>query len=355
MKKIYKYGFWILLITTFTLFNFWHITKTGCEKDTAKCKEINEKRISSLFLSNTILKRQIEIVDGKNIITNKQTNNLLKDTTIVILLSDFKCGKCQEKELKRLNKLQERKDLKNIKIIGITTKAKKNQVAVQRKILKLNFPIYWVDDETFFNKLAFADEFPQILFVADGIVISAFKPITMDDEFSENYYKNMKGDEFGLLDESGVNYNLTFVCEKLNSDEKIQNIIESFECEVYPYFNGSNSEYIEQCLSFSINDLFEDVIDMKTLIQNNYMNTNLFGKLIFLPSGEVKVSNNSKIIGNIYEQDILDILLQNKKWENDWKILRKNYEPCNNCIYQNICPPVSDYELVLNKYDFCSN
>ena len=191
MKKIYKYGFWILLIVTVTFVNFWNITKKGCAKDNIKCKEINEKRISSLFLSTTILKRQIETVSGKNVITNKETEGILKDTTLVILLSDFKCGKCQEKELQRLNILQKRKDLRNITIIGITTRAKKNQVSIQRKILKLDFPIYWVDDETFFNKLAFADEFPQILLVADGIVLSAFKPITMDDEFSENYYKHL--------------------------------------------------------------------------------------------------------------------------------------------------------------------
>lgn len=191
MKKTYKYGFWLFLVIALTFFNFWQTTKKGCENDNIKCKEINEKRISSLFLSNTILKRQFTAVTGKNIITNKETEGIIKDTTLVILLSDFKCGKCQEKELKRLNLLKERKDLGNINITGITTKAKKNQVAIQRKILKLNFPIYWVDDETFFNKLAFAEVFPQILLVADGIIISAFKPITMDDEFSENYYKNL--------------------------------------------------------------------------------------------------------------------------------------------------------------------
>ncbi len=191
MNKIYKYGFWLFLLFTMTFFNIWHITKTRCEKDNKMSKEINEKRISSLFLSNYVGKRQIEFIIGKNIITNKQSNNVLKDTTLVILLSDFKCGKCQENELKRLNTLNNREDFESISIVGITTNEKKNQVAIQRKILNLNFPIYSVDDETFFNKLAFTEEFPQILLVAEGIVLSAFKPITMDDEFSENYYKHL--------------------------------------------------------------------------------------------------------------------------------------------------------------------
>ena len=187
-KVFFVIGGIILILASL---NLWHTTKTSYKEDIRKCKDINEKRISSLLISTTILKRQITTVSGKNVITNKKTEGILKDTTIVILLSDFKCGKCQEKELQRLNKLQKRKDLKKIKIIGITTKAKKTQVAIQRKILKLDFPIYWVDDETFFNKLVFADEFPQIILVANGIVISAFKPITKDDEFSEKYYSHL--------------------------------------------------------------------------------------------------------------------------------------------------------------------
>jgi len=53
------------------------------------------------------------------------------------------------------------------------------------------FPIYIVDNDLFENKLVFSKDFPQILYVVNGIIISAFKPIPLEDEFSDIYYKHL--------------------------------------------------------------------------------------------------------------------------------------------------------------------
>lgn len=189
MIKIYKYGFWILLIIVVTLFNIWNISKNGCEKDTAKCKEINEKRVSSLMASGVKDNRTINSFSGKNIITSKPNKKIIKTKTLAILLSDFKCDKCQEKELKRLNGLKEKLSKSNIEIIGITTLSKKIQVAIQKKILKLNFPIFWVDDEIF-REISIAEEYPQIIYVKNNIIQTGFIPVPLDDRFSEIYYEH---------------------------------------------------------------------------------------------------------------------------------------------------------------------
>jgi len=109
---------------------------------------------------------------------------------LVILLSDFKCGKCQEKELRRLDSLTSILAPYGVHILGLTTKYKKGFTARQKKNAKIKLPIYWINDDTF-NNLSFSSEYPQILYIVDSIIISAFKPITMDDEFSENYYKHL--------------------------------------------------------------------------------------------------------------------------------------------------------------------
>ncbi|MCB0745938.1 MAG: hypothetical protein KDC52_11715 [Ignavibacteriae bacterium] len=189
MTKTYKYGFWILLISTFTFYNFWRITKTSCGKENILCKEINKKRISSLMKSNIISRGKIKSIKGKNIVTNELNECLLKDATLIILLSEFKCNECQEKELKRLNILNETIKSDGLNIIGITTISKMSQVIVQRKILKLDFPIYWVDDITF-SKISVSNEYPQIIYVKDNIIQSAFIPVPLDDGFSEIYYEH---------------------------------------------------------------------------------------------------------------------------------------------------------------------
>ena len=39
-----------------------------------------------------------------------------------------------------------------------------------------------------------------------------------------------------------------------------------------------------------------------------------------------------------------------KSW---WK-LRTNIKPCNNCLYNLLCPPISNYEYVIGKYNLCN-
>lgn len=189
--RLYKFGFWALLLLALSLFNLWRITKTGYEKDFENFKEINEKRVSSLMISNTIIKRKISPISGQNIITKEMCYNLLRDTSLVILLSTFKCNECQEKELVRLNSFRKIMGSKGVNVIGITIKSEVDAVIRQRKITKIDFPIYWIDDDSFYNNIAFHKEFPQILLITDNIIVSGFIPVPLDSSFSENYFNKI--------------------------------------------------------------------------------------------------------------------------------------------------------------------
>lgn len=190
MLKSQKIVFGILLILCFTLFNVWRVVKTSYEKDISSCKDLNDKRIFSLFVSNTNINRLRNTFGGINIETNEINKSLLSDPTIAILLSEFQCNKCQEKELKRLNELKNKLDDKGIKTIGITTLSKKNQVTIQKKMLKLNFSIYWVDDNTF-KEISISNDFPQVIYLKENIIQTAFVPVPLDDEFSIIYYEHL--------------------------------------------------------------------------------------------------------------------------------------------------------------------
>jgi len=191
MKILYKYGFWLFIIIIITLINIWRITNTNYQIKEELFIKINEQRIASLITSNSISNRKLIQISGENIISNKLTENLLHDSTLAILLYDFLCDKCQENELKRLDSLRVLLSPKGINIIGITTNEKKGITIRQRKIAGINFPIYWVNDEVFYKSLSFNSKYPQIIFVVNNIIISAFNPIPKDDEFSRKYYKSI--------------------------------------------------------------------------------------------------------------------------------------------------------------------
>ncbi len=37
-----------------------------------------------------------------------------------------------------------------------------------------------------------------------------------------------------------------------------------------------------------------------------------------------------------------------------WLRARKNAIPCKNCVYNSICPPVSNYEYVIGRNNLCT-
>ena len=192
MSNLYKYGFWLVLLAIFTLFNVYRITKENFNKEKDVLIRLNEKRVEDLITSCIVRNRKIKAqINGKNILTKEISKNLLKDKSIVILLSDFECSKCQEMELKRLDSLKNILNPYGIFVVGITIKSKKDITIRQRKIANIKLPIYWVDNKTFFNKLSFSDKFPQILYIADSIIVSAFIPLAQDNEFSNKYYKKL--------------------------------------------------------------------------------------------------------------------------------------------------------------------
>lgn len=125
MIKLYKYGFWVLILSIFTLFNFYRISKSNLNNKIEILKSKNKKRLVSLFTSCNISNRKIDPIRAVNIISQQISDNLLYDSTLVIFLSDFKCSKCQVKELKRLDSLTSFLSHYGVHILGITTKHKR--------------------------------------------------------------------------------------------------------------------------------------------------------------------------------------------------------------------------------------
>lgn len=187
MNNIYKYGFWILILVSFSLFNLYRIRVDDLERSTKLVKELYEKRVNSLVATNIILDRKIkEIVD---INSQKLLNE--DSTYLVILLSDFDCAKCQERELIKLDSLQSQLEIYNIKIMAITTQEKLNKSLIFKKQFDLTIPIMVVQDNVFKKELSFdTTKYPQLIFIRNRIRTLGFQPITKDYEFSEMFYSS---------------------------------------------------------------------------------------------------------------------------------------------------------------------
>jgi len=82
------------------------------------------------------------------------------------------------------------------------------------------------------------------------------------------------------------------------------------------------------------------------------LNTNFFGSLTIISSGDVYANINRPALGNIVNNSILELIKSELIINTAWRKIR-DVEPCSNCIYQYLCPSPSNYEIILDKSNLC--
>ena len=82
------------------------------------------------------------------------------------------------------------------------------------------------------------------------------------------------------------------------------------------------------------------------------MNICDFGKINIMPNGDAYANLNYPSLGNIYTDSIYEIVSKEIEDGNSWLRIR-NQTPYNDCIYQWLCPPPSNYEVVIGRPNLC--
>lgn len=178
----YKYLLGIILLLLITIYNFGKIYNKGINKKINYNYE--EFRLKAKSEANKAIGKKINDFIVKNIETNmnsKIQNNSIK---IIILLSKRGCFSCFKRELKIIDELNE------IETLGLVEEEEMSFALLLKKELKISLSVNMCDNINF-SELSFSDKYPQIIVLEKDVVISAFKPIPEDDEFSKEYYKNL--------------------------------------------------------------------------------------------------------------------------------------------------------------------
>lgn len=142
----------------------------------------------------------------------------------------------------------------------------------------------------------------------------------------------------------------------LIGSEEENNFIETidtnkFNYTIVPVFTGNNHDFFSRCIYLENDDCANIKMIKRYIFINQALNGNFFGKLEILPDGSVWDNLNFQKVGFINDSfsKLLFSVFDNKK---AWFYNRHQY-PCTHCLYQWLCPPPSNYELVLNKPNLC--
>lgn len=157
-----------------------------------------------------------------------------------------------------------------------------------------------------------------------------------------------------LLNESNTEYEINFLVSSEQDCAKIDLLDETYNFDnstvtpiiTYPSSFFKNEVYINE------SDLFHEPLTMRNIHAHEIINTNFFGRISVMPNGIIVANNNHKPIGSI-KDSINDIIVNELKNGESWFLLR-DQQPCNECIYQRLCPSPSNYEIVLDKPNLCN-
>lgn len=148
-----------------------------------------------------------------------------------------------------------------------------------------------------------------------------------------------------------------FVFE-VSSEEDVQQserLIEQYQIDKYrlkPNYTGNNIRFFENEVFLSKEDILSTPMTMKDFFARQAMNLYDFGKITILPNGDVYANLNHPSLGNIYVNNIQEILHKEVEEGKSWFRVR-NQAPCTDCVYQWICPSPSNYEIAIGHPNLC--
>ena len=184
-------------------------------------------------------------------------------------------------------------------------------------------------------------------FIISVFLNKSIKPI--DIELIKNFKHHYNLDiEFKFIIENDID---------IDHFKLIQSFFEEEEISLYPHYNRHNYTFFEKNIFLEEHDIMNiEPLDQKHLFKRKKINENYFSKLIFTWDGNIFSNIHSTNIGNIQtlKNNSLHEIIFNELTNNGvWFRTREQVYPCKNCIYNIFCPPITNYEFVMNRNNLC--
>ena len=154
---------------------------------------------------------------------------------------------------------------------------------------------------------------------------------------------------------SHKNIMLTFIISSMKEYEEIRNYSDEHFPEQHEFhiLYHQNQEFFEENVFIDRDDLFSEENSMVDIMTSKLINTGFFGKMTILSNGDVYLNLNFQTVGNIHDTTIHNIIETELKNKSVWFMQRSGVQPCAGCIFNELCPSISNYELAMGKYNLC--
>jgi len=134
-----------------------------------------------------------------------------------------------------------------------------------------------------------------------------------------------------------------------------EQLIKQFQIEKYqiiPVYTGDNIRFFEKNVFLTKEDILSTSMSIKDFFSRQSMNIYDFGKINIMPNGDAYANLLHPVLGNIFMHSIDEIVQKEIDEGQSWFRIRSQ-APCNDCVYQWLCPPPSNYEIAIGRPNLC--
>jgi pseudo-rSAM protein len=135
--------------------------------------------------------------------------------------------------------------------------------------------------------------------------------------------------------------------------EKAAEQIEPADSQMQPFFDGANHSFFRENVFNEKEHVCLQRLSHKEIFARRKTNPQQFGNITVLPDGDVYANLHARRLGWLAKHSIHEILLKELKSRKTWLRSRSQVEPCRTCVWHSLCPPVSNYEYAMGRYDMC--
>jgi len=147
-----------------------------------------------------------------------------------------------------------------------------------------------------------------------------------------------------------------FLIQNVDEFDQSKKIIPNFKLEsamYYPVYNGYNMDFFREYIFVRKEDIEENRPTLRQIYINTVLNSEYFGKINIFPDGSIFSSLNMSKLGNLKKNSLYDTVFKEMKEGKSWFKRRRFVMPCKQCNYEYLCPPITSYNIIAKKYDFC--
>lgn len=150
--------------------------------------------------------------------------------------------------------------------------------------------------------------------------------------------------------------NFQFVIQGEKDIETAETLVSKFQIDKFqlvPYFNRNNMDFFRDYVFLNRESILGGQPDMNDILVRPVLNTSNFKKLIVLSDKSIYANVNNPKTGTLGNDHILEIIYKELHSGKSWTKVRKNIKPCKSCAFNALCPPISNYEYVIGRYNLC--